>query len=217
MSARLSEPVIRGLPGTLADMHTNGRASGWPARSHRCEGSRLVDAVKLAVHAVFGNFLGLGQWPWRPKGCAMIRRYRVPVTQLVPWLICSAVFVLIGLGVATQPLHAAGVGGVIVGILVAAFGCVGAALRLTTYVALMPTEISYRLNFRRKTIPWASVESLRIGHAPGLGSWSCIVVNMKHGGGLRLPVVGSRHYVERVLGEFEAYRAELREQPLTTT
>jgi hypothetical protein len=95
--------------------------------------------------------------PWPDWGKYVIRRYRVPASQLVPWLICSAVFVLIGVSVLTQPLHRVGVGGVIVAVLAGGVGCVGAALRLTIDVMLTPAEISYRTNFRRRTIPWASV------------------------------------------------------------
>jgi hypothetical protein len=127
----------------------------------------------------------------------------------VAWLICSAVFILIGVSIATQPLHEAGVGGVIFGVLVIALGCVGAALRLTTDVALTPTEISYRTNFLRRTVPWISVESFRVGRASGWGSWSCVVVEVRQRGSVRIPIAGSRDYVERVLGELEAYRAGL--------
>jgi len=145
----------------------------------------------------------------------MSRHYRTPAGQLVAWLICSAVFVLIGLSVLSQPSHKVGAGGVIVAVLAFAVGCVGAALRLTTDVKLTPAEISYRSNFRRRTIPWASVESIRVGRAPGFGSWSCVVVDVIERGGVRLPVAGSRDYVERVMGELEAYRAGLGTLPLT--
>lgn len=143
------------------------------------------------------------------------RRYRAPVSQLVAWLVCSAVFILIGLSVLTQPLHRVGVGGVIVAVLAFAVGCLGAALRLTTAVTLTPVEISYRYNFRRRAIPWASVESFRVGPAPGWGSWSCVVADVTGRGGVRIPLVGSRRYVQRIMGELEAYRAGLGTVPLT--
>jgi hypothetical protein len=146
----------------------------------------------------------------------VIRRYRVPASQLAPWLICSAVFVLIGLSVLTQPLHQVGIGGVIVAIMAGAIGCAGAALRLTVDVTLTPVEISYRYNFRRRAIPWASVESFRVGRAPG-SSWSCVVVDVRVGDSVRLPVAGTRRYVSRIIAEFEAYRVGLGAQPLTTS
>jgi len=102
-----------------------------------------------------------------------------------------------------------GVGGVVVAVLAFIVGCVGAALRLTTDVTLTPAGISYRSNFRRRAIPWASVESFRVGPAPGWGSWSCVVVEVRQGGGVRVPAVGSKRYVERIMGEFEAYRVAL--------
>ena len=155
----------------------------------------------------------------RPTAGQPVRRYRVPASQLAPWLICSALFVLIGLSALTEPLHQVGVGGVIVAILAGAIGCVGAALRLTVDVTLTPVEISYRYNFRRRAIPWASVESFRLGRAPG-SSWSCVVVDVRVGDtvrGVRVPVSGTRRYVSRVIAEFEAYRAGLGAQPLTTS
>lgn len=116
---------------------------------------------------------------------------------------------MIGLGVATQPLHRAGAGGVIVGVVVGGIGCAGAALRLTTDVTLTPLAISYRYNFRRRAIPWASVESFRVGAASGRGGWSCVVVNTRLGDNVRLPVAGTKRYVRRIIGELEAYRAGL--------
>lgn len=142
-------------------------------------------------------------------GEGVSRRYRVPASQLVPWLIVSSVFVLIGLSVLSQPLHQVGIGGVVVAVLAFVMGCAGAALRLTTDVTLTPTDISYRYNFRRRAIPWTLVESFRVEPAPGWGSWSCIVVDVRQRGGVRVPVVGSKRYVQQVIAEFEAYRAGL--------
>jgi hypothetical protein len=132
----------------------------------------------------------------------------------VPWLICSAVFILIGLSVLAEPMRqVGGVSGVIVGVLTLVLGCAGAALRLTTDVTLTPAEISYRYNFRRRAIAWASVESFRVGPAPGWGSWLCVVVDLRQGSDVRIPVAGSRRYVQRIMGEIEAYRAALVRQP----
>jgi hypothetical protein len=122
---------------------------------------------------------------------------------------------LVGLSVLSQPLHKVGAAGVIVAVLVFALGCVGAALRLTTAVTLTPAEISYRSNFRLRAIPWASVESFRVGPAPGWGRSSCVVVDVRQRGSVRIPVAGSSSYVERVLAELEAYRAGLGTVPLT--
>lgn len=136
-------------------------------------------------------------------------RYRVPASQLVPALICSAVFVLIGLSSFSEPWRQVGVGGAIVAVLAGGVGCLVAAMALTTRVTLTPAEISYRSNLRRGTIAWACAASFRIGRAPGWGSWSCVVVDVRDGGDVRIPIAGSRRYVERVIGEIEAYRAGL--------
>jgi len=135
------------------------------------------------------------------------RRYRPPASQLVPWLVISAFFVLIGLGQLGQPRQ--GVGGMIVDVLIAGIGMAGAALRLTTNVTLAPAEISYRSNFRRRAIPWPEAESFRVGRASGFGNWSCVVVGVRDGADVRIPIAGSRPYVERVIGEIRAYRAGL--------
>lgn len=137
---------------------------------------------------------------------ATSRRYRVPASQLVPWLIVSAGFIMIGLSVLTQPLHQVGPGGVVAAAVALAVGCVGAALRLTVDVTLTPAGISYRYNFRRRAIPWASIDSFRIAPAPGWGSWWCIAVDVQQRGDIRIPVAGSRRYVQRVISELEAYR-----------
>jgi hypothetical protein len=98
---------------------------------------------------------------------------------------------------------------VIVDILIAGVGFAGAALRLTTYVTLTPAEISYRSNFRRRTIAWPEAESFRVGRASGFGNWSCVVVDVRGRGGVRIPIAGSRPSVERIIGEIHAYRAGL--------
>jgi len=137
----------------------------------------------------------------------VIRRYRVPAGQLVPALIGAALFLLVGLGGLGQPWSQIGAGGVVVAFLAAGAGVVAAAIVLTTQVTLSPAEISYRSNLRRRTIPWASAASFRVGRARSWGNWSCVVVDVRDGGEVRIPVAGSRKYVERVIGEIEAYRA----------
>jgi hypothetical protein len=133
----------------------------------------------------------------------MSRHYRPPAGQLMAALIVSAVFILIGLSTLTGPLQP---GDVVVAVLLCALGCVGSALRLTTDVEVTRDDISYRLNFRRRAIPWVSVESFRVGRAAGFGSWSCVVVDVSQRGYVRIPIAGRRLYVERVLGELEEYR-----------
>jgi hypothetical protein len=127
----------------------------------------------------------------------------------VPALLGAALFLLIALGGLTQPSRQVGIGGVIVAVLAGGAGCVAAALALTTQVTLTPAEISYRSNFRSRAIPWASATSFRVGRARSWGNWSCVVVSVSGRGDARIPITGSRSYVERVIGELEAYRAGL--------
>jgi hypothetical protein len=134
------------------------------------------------------------------------RRYRVPAGQLVVTLMASGVFVLIGVSMLAQP-RGTGPGGAAVAVLCVVIGCAVVVLRLTTDVTVTPAGISYRANFRRRAIPWASVGSLGVGPAPR--GWKCIVVGVNQAGEVRIPVAGSRRYVQRVLGEIEAYRAGL--------
>lgn len=139
----------------------------------------------------------------------MIRRYRVPAGQLVPALMASALFLLIGLSALAQPWRQVGVGGVIIAVLAGGAGCLGAVTALTTQVTLTPAEISYRSNLRVGTIPWASAASFRVGRARAWGNWSCVVVDVTGRGDVRIPIAGSRQHVERIIGEIEAYRAGL--------
>lgn len=121
----------------------------------------------------------------------------------------GALFILVALGAAAQPWRQVGAGGVIIAVLAGGAGCVAVAMALTTQVTLTPAEISYRANLRRSAIPWAAVRSFRVGRARAWGTWSCIVVEVSGRGDVRIPITGSRPYVERVLGEVEAYRAGL--------
>jgi hypothetical protein len=139
----------------------------------------------------------------------VIRHYRVPPGQLVPALAGAALFLLVGLGGLTQPLHKVGAGGLIVAVLAVAAGCLAAALALTTQATLTPAGIRYRANLRSGTVPWASAASFRIGRARSWGNWSCVVVSVSGRGDVRLPITGSRAYVERAISEIEAYSAAL--------
>ncbi len=146
----------------------------------------------------------------------MIRRYRLPASQLVPGLMCAALFLLVGLSALAEPWRQVGVGGAIVAVLAGGVGCLAGALALTNHVTLTPAEISYRSNLRSGTIPWASVESFRVGQAPGRGFWSCVVAEVRQRGSVRLPVAGTQRYVRETIAEFETYRAGLSGQPLAT-
>jgi Bacterial PH domain len=139
----------------------------------------------------------------------VIRRYRVPAGQLVPALVGAGLFLLVGLGGIGQPWRQVGVAGVIVAFLAVGVGAVAVAMVLTTRVILTPAEISYRSSLRRGAIPWASVLSFRVGRARSWANWSCVVVDVSGRGDVRIPITGSRSYVERVITEIEAFRAGL--------
>lgn len=54
-----------------------------------------------------------------------------------------------------------------------------AAAVATTFAEVTPAGLVYRYNFRRKMIPWASIESFRIARGPGTGLWSALVVELR--------------------------------------
>jgi len=122
---------------------------------------------------------------------------------------CAALFLLVGLSALAEPWRQVGVGGVIVAVLAGGAGCLAGVMALTTQVTLTPAEISYRSSLRSGTIPWASVESFRVGRRPGQGMWSFVVLDVRLRGSIRLPVAGTQRYVSRIVTEFEAYRTGL--------
>ena len=148
-------------------------------------------------------------------GQYVVRRYRVPATQLVPALIAAALFLLVGLGALSEPWRQVGVGGVVIAVLGGGAGVYAAAVALTNQVTLTPAGISYRSNLRSAAIPWALVESFRVGPSARWGGWSCVLVDVSQRGSVRLPVAGARRYVRRTMAEFDAYRAGLGGAPGT--
>jgi hypothetical protein len=133
----------------------------------------------------------------------------VPAGQLVPALVGAGLFLLIGLGAFSQPSSSVGVGGVIVAVLACGAGLLAAALALTTHATLTPAAIEYRSNLRSGTIPWMSASSFSVGRARSWGNWSTVVVHVTGRGDVRIPITGSRSYVERAIGEIKEYRAGL--------
>lgn len=98
------------------------------------------------------------------------RRYRsaIPLTGgsvgAVGFFLLGADMVVYGSG--------ADVGATAVGVFVMAIAGVAAALVGTTFAELTPAGLVYRFNFRRRMIPWASIESFRVSRGPGTGPWS---------------------------------------------
>ena len=95
----------------------------------------------------------------------MIRRFRVPASQLVLALMDAALLLLVGLSALTEPWRKVGVGDVIMPVLAGGAGVYAAAVALTTHVTLTPAEISYRANHRSAAIRPGGARGGRRGEA----------------------------------------------------
>lgn len=117
------------------------------------------------------------------------------------------------LGIATViPEPKADLGQIIVGAFSIAFAVLLAAGVGTSFAELTPKGLTYRYNFRRRTIRWASIESLRVAPAPGPGLWSNLVIDLHPTGQRRVgSITGTRKFVQRVVDECERYRAHFAE------
>src|SRR5258706_9456956 len=137
------------------------------------------------------------------------RRYR-SVIPLTGGSIGAFGFFVRGIGMVIQGIRA-DIGATVVGAFVVAIAGMLAALVKTTYADLTPTGLAYRYNFRRKTIPWDSIESFRIARCPGTGPWSGLVIELRGNGPVLVgSIVGTKQYVRRVIEEIEAFRAQIR-------
>lgn len=136
------------------------------------------------------------------------RRYRsaIPLTGGSAGVL---VFLGLGIGMVVDGYHS-GIGQSVVGGLVSVFGCMLAVQIFTSYVELTPAGLTYRFNFRRKVIPWASIDSLRVSRGPGTGPWSGLVVERRWDKPILVgSIVGTRRYVGRIIAEIDTYRAQL--------
>jgi Bacterial PH domain len=90
----------------------------------------------------------------------------------------------------------------------------GGGLAVTNGVVLSPLGVTYRYNFRRKTIAWESVASLDTRPMPGLVPWFNVVVELQPSGRARIAsIVGTRRQVRRVISEWEVFRAQFSSAP----
>lgn len=65
-----------------------------------------------------------------------------------------------------------------------------------------------RQTFRRTTIPWDAVESFKVAPVPRNRAWRTIEVELRPLGHAYLSTVaGSARYIQRIIAEFEEYRA----------
>ncbi len=101
------------------------------------------------------------------------------------------------------------IGTVVAGALVAVIGCAIAASALSSVAELTPAGLAYRHNLRRRVIPWASIEGLQVGRAPGVAPWSTLMVERRFDRPVRVAsIVGRRRFVEQVIADIDAFRAE---------
>lgn len=142
----------------------------------------------------------------------MARKYRSPM-PLSAGLVGSVVFFVIGASMLADERDAGGVSALVAGSLLIALACAAGGASITNVVVLTPEGITWRYNFRRKTIPWETVESFRVSPAPGM-AWSSVTVELRPLGKARISsITGTRRYIRRVIAEFEAYRAHLAAYP----
>jgi hypothetical protein len=136
------------------------------------------------------------------------RRYR-SVIPLTVWSVGAFVFLVLGIGMVVDGFHA-GLGESVVGGLAVVFACIAVGYVFTSYAELTPAGLAYRFNFRRKMIPWASIESFRASRGPGTGVLLDLMVERRCDRPVLVrSIAGTRRYVERVIADIEAYRAQL--------
>jgi hypothetical protein len=133
------------------------------------------------------------------------RRFRSTI-PLVGGSTGALLFFLLGIATVTTGLNVPGQ--IFAGAFIAAIGILIAAGVGTSLADLTPTGLSYRFNFRLRTIPWASIESLRIAPALGLNPWYILVVDLKRLDSVRVgSITGTRRFVQQVIDECERYRS----------
>lgn len=89
-------------------------------------------------------------------------------------------------------------------------GCWTGSVVWTNCVLLTPEGIIQRQYFRRTTIPWGTVESFSVALVPRRRAWRTVRVELRPMGYSYLTTVaGSEQYIERIIAEFEEYRATL--------
>jgi hypothetical protein len=137
-----------------------------------------------------------------------VRRYRSAI-PLAGASIGAFGFFFLGIGMVIDGVHA-GIGEAVVGAVVVAVAGMLSGLVATTFAELTPTGLTYRYNFRRKTIPWAAIDSFRSARGPGTGPWSGLVIERRGSGPVLVgSIVGTKQYVRRVIEEIEVFRAQI--------
>jgi hypothetical protein len=138
----------------------------------------------------------------------VVRRYRSRAL-LALQLICAGGFALLGIA-ALLPAPGTDTAEHVIGGMALAFGLAVGAACVTNVVMLTPAGITYRYNFRRRTIPWNTVESFSISPMPRAPLWSTVRVELRPSGYAHTKgAYGTKRYARRLISHFEAYREQL--------
>ena len=135
-----------------------------------------------------------------------MKTYRTKAT-LVFGLAAACVFLLLGIS-GLNPASHAGLSGMIIAGISAAFSIWLAALIITSGLTVTPEYIAYRKNFRKRTIPWSSVRSFDIGKSQSVVRWPCLVINTDSGRVRVDNIAGTRSFVDRVAGELRSFQRD---------
>jgi hypothetical protein len=138
----------------------------------------------------------------------MTRKYRSRM-PFVGQLIIGIATVLLGMASADPNVHASVADHVVGAMLIAAGGAL-VGLASTNGAVLTPAGITYRSNFRRRTIPWDAVKSFEVAPFPENTLWSTVRVQLRPSGhAYTRGVWGTKRYARQLVAEFSAYRAEI--------
>lgn len=136
----------------------------------------------------------------------MVRKYR-PRLPFAMGLSGAALFLLVGIAMVV-PTSTSNVAEHVIGGVAIAVACWTGGIVWTNGVLLTPEGIVKRQTFRRTTIPWAAVQSFKMAPVPRNRAWRTVQVELRPLGYAYLTTVaGSARYIQRVIAEFEEYRA----------
>jgi Bacterial PH domain len=142
----------------------------------------------------------------------LVRKYR-SLPPLVGGLVGFAGFLLLGVSMLTVA-PSGDAGDRVIGACLIVVACLLGAMAVTASAVLTPEGITYRHNFRRKSIAWESIVSLGAFPMPGLGPWFNVVVELRPSGRTRIAsIVGTGRQVRRVISEWETFRAQFSSAP----
>lgn len=142
----------------------------------------------------------------------MVRKYRSRVPRTIG-LSAATLALLVGIAMVV-PNPTSDVSEHVIGTFCIAVACWAGGIAWTNGVLLTPEGIVQRHTFRRTIIPWGSVESFKASPAPRNPAWRTVEVELRPLGHSYLTTVAGREsYIQRVISEFEEYRATLASEP----